>query len=297
MTEYRKSVTPEGWITVDPKPSADALAAFYRDLYYQDAAQRSKSYQDSYDEEEIPHKRLMAELRLHAIAACRDGAGQDGAPRLLDVGCGEGFFLSAAADRGWEVTGIDFNRYAVETFNPHLAQRVRTGNAHELLANLHAAEERFDACVLNNVLEHVLDPSALLADLRTIIAAGGVTAITVPNDYSALQLLALDRGDIEHEFWFTPPQHLHYFNVETCRQFMEFHDLEILDVFCSFPIDFFLLHPGSNYVRDRRQGKAAHRAQIALDLLMARQGMDNFHKLAQAMAACGVGRTITIVVR
>jgi hypothetical protein len=44
-------------------------------------------------------------------------------------------------------------------------------------------------------------------------------------------------------------------------------------------------------------GKAAHQARMALDLVMAENGMAAFHGLAQAFAACGAGRSLTVIAR
>ena len=65
--------------------------------------------------------------------------------------------------------------------------------------------------------------------------------------------------------------------------------------FASFPIDWFLMHPGSNYVADPGAGKAAHRARMAIDLVLASQGMDAYLSLARALFACGAGRSLTVI--
>jgi hypothetical protein len=67
--------------------------------------------------------------------------------------------------------------------------------------------------------------------------------------------------------------------------------------FASFPIDWFLMHPGSNYVADPAAGKAAHRARMAIDLVLAGQGMAAYLNLARAFFACGAGRSLTVIAR
>jgi hypothetical protein len=143
----------------------------------------------------------------------------------------------------------------------------------------------------------VLDPEALLARLPAILAPGGVVAITVPNDFSATQLRAKALGHIERDFWVAPPQHLNYFNSETLPRLLQRMGFEVLGGYASFPIDWFLFHPGSNYVRTPEAGKAAHQARLALDLVMAENGLAAFHGLAKALLACGSGRSLTLIAR
>ena len=67
--------------------------------------------------------------------------------------------------------------------------------------------------------------------------------------------------------------------------------------YASFPIDWFLMHPGSNYVADPAQGKPAHRARMAIDLVLAQAGMGAYLGLAKALFACGAGRSLTVIAR
>ena len=72
---------------------------------------------------------------------------------------------------------------------------------------------------------------------------------------------------------------------------------DVVDAFASFPIDWFLFHPGSNYVRTPGAGKATHQARMALDLVMAEKGLAAFHGLAEALLACGTGRSLSLIAR
>jgi hypothetical protein len=55
------------------------------------------------------------------------------------------------------------------------------------------------------------------------------------------------------------------------------------------------MHPGSNYVADGAAGKPAHRARMAIDLLLAEQGVAKWLDLSKALFACGAGRSLTVV--
>jgi len=285
------AVQPDGWRRVTPSPSAEDLKAFYAGEYFQAS---HGTYAQAYSETEIEHRGLLARLLLAAIAEGRGGEAGGG---LLEIGCGEGWLLSAADAAGYAVQGIDFSRDGLSRFHPQLLDRARFGDAFELLDGLIAAGERSDVCVMEHVLEHVVDPEGLLARLPRLLKPGGVLAITVPNDFSPLQLVARDQGVIDRDFWVSPPQHLNYFNAESLSALLARMGFAVKVGFASFPIDWFLMHPGSNYVADPAAGKAAHRARMAIDLVLAAQGMDAYLGLAKALFACGAGRSLTVIAR
>jgi SAM-dependent methyltransferase len=281
----------DGWRSIESSPSADELKAFYSGAYFQES---HGTYAQAYSEVELKHRALLAELMLHALGEARGGAAGG---TLLEIGCGEGWFLKAALAAGYDARGLEFSDYGLKRFNPDLAERVDFGDAFEALDRLIAARSQMDVCVMEHVLEHVADPQALLARLPAILAPGGVVAITVPNDFSAVQLRAKALGHIDREFWVAPPQHLNYFNSDTLPRLLDRMGFEVVGAHASFPIDWFLFHPGSNYVREPDAGKAVHEARMALDLTLAENGMAAFHGLAQALAACGTGRSLTVIAR
>ncbi len=290
--QYGLERRPEGWYSVTPLPTPEELRVYYAEVYYQDRP--SSTYQVAYDAEERAHIDLRSQQILFALADAElPGPGQ----RLLEIGVGEGFFLKAAQDAGFSVEGIDFSAYGVEAFNPDMAPLIRTGDAYDLLDVMIGSGSRYDAVVLQNVLEHVIDPVALLQGIAGLLQPGGAAVIKVPNDYSRLQAIALERGLIDRPFWFGPPQHLHYFTATSLRTLCESQEFEVCDLFADFPIDWFLYHPDSNYVMDSSKGKAAHRARVTLDLLMAEAGMAPYHAVSRALAAVGMGRAIAAVAR
>lgn len=96
--------------------------------------------------------------------------------RLLDYGCGGGAFLDLARTYGWEVEGVDFDE---EVLRVCRADGLQVSRADEFDTAQNAG--RFDAVTLAHVLEHVPDPSALLASLHTMLKPGGHLYIELPN--------------------------------------------------------------------------------------------------------------------
>jgi SAM-dependent methyltransferase len=283
---------PDGWRSIEPTPSAEALAAFYDGEYYQDS---HGTYEQRYSDEELAHRRLLASEMIHALGLARERSAVGA--KLLEIGCGEGFFLRAAADAGFDIRGLEFSNFGLRAQHPDLLDKVSFGDAFQMLDRLIAEGADVDACVMEHVLEHVAAPEELLARLPRLLQPGGVLAITVPNDFSPVQAEAKARGLIDRDFWVSPPQHLNYFNAQSLPRLLSRMGFEVLDGFSSFPIDWFLHHPGSNYVADPAAGKPAHRARMALDMVLAQSGMEAFHGLGQALFRCGAGRSITVIAR
>lgn len=117
--------------------------------------------------------------------------------------------------------------------------------------------------------------------------------ITVPNDYSITQLAAREYQHIDTDFWVAPPDHLNYFNSESLCSVAEATGWKCIELLADFPIDWFLFHPGSNYVRDKELGKAAHRARVQLEMVIHQISTDDVINFWSALAKLGVGRDIT----
>ncbi len=290
MTDYKCIKSPLGHYSATPMPTPEELEKYYSEEYYQKTP--SVTYQNEYSDEEVSHKKLRANLLLFAARKLAKKAGT-----FLEVGCGEGFILKAAENSGFEVTGIDYSIHGIRSFHPELEPMIEIGDATQLLLGKATADFRADVCVLQNVVEHVIDPATLLRNIKEVMKKYGIVIVNIPNDCSSMQNDIKTRGHVEEDYWFGPPAHLHYFNSENINVFMESLDFEVLDTYADFPIEFFLYHPGSNYVNDRANGSAAHSARLAIDLLLAENGIENYHQLCQAMTACGIGRNVSVIAR
>ena len=70
-----------------------------------------------------------------------------------------------------------------------------------------------------------------------------------------------------------------------------------MDVVGDFPIDWFLFHPGSNYIRDKAVGKNAHFARVQIENHIHQQPIKDVIEFWSAAAKIGVGRDLTIFLR
>ena len=129
------------------------------------------------------------------------GAGK----QVLDLGCRSGALTRHFLD-GNEVVGLDVDAAA-------LAKAAALG-IEPLRANVEEPlpfeDERFDAVVAGELLEHLRFPDALVAEIRRVLQPGGVLAGSVPNAFRLQSRLRFLRGrppedDPTHLRMFSPP--------------------------------------------------------------------------------------------
>ncbi len=109
--------------------------------------------------------------------------------RLLDLGCGFGRHAFEAARRGASVVALDPGRDEVEgvraTFGGmvdagELAPSTRAGAVQGDALHLPFADGAFDRVIASEVLEHIPDDVAAMAELARVLRPGGTMAVTVP---------------------------------------------------------------------------------------------------------------------
>lgn len=107
--------------------------------------------------------------------------------KVLDIGCGLGDFLRYRPD----TVGVDINPDTISWCN---SQGLRA----ELMQDgmLPFADNTFDAAVLDNVLEHIAKPEALLAEIKRVVKTGGVLLVGVPGTKGYA-------SDADHKMFYT----------------------------------------------------------------------------------------------
>jgi 2-polyprenyl-3-methyl-5-hydroxy-6-metoxy-1,4-benzoquinol methylase len=281
---------PFGFWEIAQKPDTQALEAYYANKYYQEG---KGSYELEYTEEELRFFRTKLEQRFAILERSLPSKLMAAGGTMLDVGCGEGYALAFFREKGWSVKGFDFSSAGIMSKNPSCGDALVTGDVFSLLKCEISAGRNYEVVWLQNVLEHVIDPIDLLAMLRTLVAPGGILVITVPNDFSIIQQAALDFSHIDRQFWIAPPDHLNYFDYKSLLNTSTETGWECLEMLGGFPVDWFLFHSGSNYIRDKALGKAAHLARIQLENVIHSQPIEYVLQYWSVAAKLGIGRDIT----
>jgi 2-polyprenyl-3-methyl-5-hydroxy-6-metoxy-1,4-benzoquinol methylase len=198
--------------------------------------------------------RLLAALAALAFQPDRDSLTAlpfQGQGRLLDFGCGSGWYAKRMSDRGWTVTAMDFNPKSLEQVARRYGLRTLAGT----LPHPEIADASFDVVVMGASLEHVHCPHEVVGAAARALRPGGLLVVDVPN-FSAIarRWFGLDWWPLEL------PRHLLHFTPATLSRLMTMHGLETVEL-RSLPRASWMRLSLAN--RRRRQGEPGGRGWIA----------------------------------
>ncbi len=145
--------------------------------------------------------------------------------KLLDIGCGSGFFLHLARKKHFQVSGIEpagaFAHFAMEYYGLPVEQSD--------IYEARLPENEFDVITAWDVIEHVPDPRLFLRQCRQWLRPGGIMALRFPGDrwqkikgFLLHQVLGSERAA------FGPTMHLYFFNEQTFRKLAEQAGLQLI---------------------------------------------------------------------
>jgi len=114
--------------------------------------------------------------------------------RALDVGCGAGLLAEPLARLGAAVTGVDAAPENIAAARDHAAGQGLSIDYHAgELAALPPAT--FDLVTSMEVVEHVADPAAFVAELAARLAPGGLMILSTPNRTALSKLLLVEAAE------------------------------------------------------------------------------------------------------
>jgi 2-polyprenyl-3-methyl-5-hydroxy-6-metoxy-1,4-benzoquinol methylase len=190
-------------MVLDPIPTEAELHAVYNEGYFENEnltqTDLSKVYgYVGYISERINKQKNYASicrvLQRFVIPAQHPA-------RLLDYGCGLGFFLDSAFEAGFEPSGVEFNEYALEYIRKRYAYRVFHFSDQD-------SSERYDIITMFDVIEHLRDPFGTLGSIRNMLADNGVVVIATMDSTSFVSRIMGKRLEDfrrirEHLFFFS----------------------------------------------------------------------------------------------
>lgn len=149
-----------------------------------------KSRQQSFPWERAKyHTDYNAVLAHYKVLSCLEHARGDS---LLDLACGDGLMTSRFAERFKRVVGVDAS-------GAHLAEARKRAPEVEFVESLiedFDTTERFDTVFMLDILEHVVDPVAVLKKASSLLKPGGVLVAHVPNAIAINRRLAVLMGTL-----------------------------------------------------------------------------------------------------
>lgn len=181
-----------GIIFLAEKPQLKDMAAFV-DAEYEGGLYRE--YVNARPLKLATMRRRLPVIREHARG-----------PRLLDVGCGAGFFIETALDAGFDAMGIELSPKAIELAQPAVRGRITCGDVNVLLGS---DPRQFDVVTAFDIIEHTLDPAAFLDDIGRVLAPGGLLVVSTPDTGHWLRPMMRGRWPMlqpfQHTFLFSQP--------------------------------------------------------------------------------------------
>ena len=279
-----------GYYEVANKPSEVELNNFYSEKLYQSPTDHSYSYKMQYRPEELTYIENKSKKIYEIVKNVTNKT-------LLDVGCGEGYVSRFFFDLDYKIKALDYSSFAVKNHNSKVCPFFIAGDVFKNLDLIIESKEKYGIIILNNVIEHVLNPKNVLKKIHNILADDGILVITAPNDFSCLQKELLRKKYIYERNWLAPPMHLSYFNLETLSNLVEYCGYNIFDYYAEYPIDFDLLVDYTNYVNNKDVGKYSHLKRLRIDNFLCNQSISKVNTYYKSLADLGAGRDIVIFVK
>lgn len=194
----RCSACGMGWVS--PRLDERGLAGIYQDdSYWRSQSPKTLGYSDYRADEEL----YLDSFRKRLEYVLRDGPDSG---RALDVGFAAGFCMAVLRQRGFEVHGVEVS----ETIGSHA--RDHFGFESVFFGTLESApfpEAHFDLITMWDVVEHVVDPQALLERAHALLKPGGLLVVETQDIDSRFARALGPRWHhykhAEHIYHFTPP--------------------------------------------------------------------------------------------
>lgn len=181
---------------------------------YSDASYVDSLYQGYMTNYEYRKKRF-GEERIRLI---QKFVSPGSSKRLLDLGCGTGWFLDCVREAGFEVHGQELGKHVAARTAERLGISLYSCPVSEI-----PPSEPFDVITLFDLIEHVPDPLDLLYSAKRLLKPGGILMVLTPNfDSLAIRVMK------ELSNLIAPCEHLTYFTPKSVKVVIEQAGLDLL---------------------------------------------------------------------
>lgn len=159
-------------------------------------------------------------------------------PKVLEIGCGTGFFLERLKQQGInQVWGVEPGKAMVETAPAWLRPRIKRGFFKRGMFR----KGSFDLVACFHTLDHVLDPSMVVKAMFEVLKPGGL-AVTLVHDTAGLSVKLFGEKSAIFDV-----EHIYLFNQKTLRKLFEkfgFVTRDVINVTNRYPLSYWLTMSG-----------------------------------------------------
>lgn len=250
---------------VHPMPSIDELAPYYARFHGLSELGGRCELCKSRAEADFPFKVKM----VHNVLG-------NGCKRLLDFGCGKGFFLKECVDAGLEAEGIDISQAGIDYARDVLGVKATCGDSLKVLQG----GKPYDAVTFWATIEHLTDPMSVLREIHEVLIPGGFLFLDtgIGDDW-------LDRLLPGRVQWYSPPRHLFVFSRQGIQTALEAAGFELVS-----------LDPCFERTRLRRIARKLRNGVVATSL-RAVTSLGRLNPHAMAYLVFPMGNAMNVVAR
>lgn len=272
-----------GFIHISPYPQKEALDSMYKNNFYES---EKPDYISKFENEKdywfAVYKERFSQVERLLKTNKR---------RVLDIGSSIGYFLKVGQEIGWEVLGIEPSQFAANYANNMGVETIA-----DVFENIDLEQlGTFSFIHMSLVLEHIINPTELIAKCRDLLEVGGCLCIEVPNEFNPLQELLVNQIGTP-QYWITTgktPHHLNYFNQRSLKKLVNKVGFDVKYITSTFPMELFVLM-GDNYIGNNEVGKNCHTKRMTFEMNLLSSKRNIKSELYQRLNQLDLGREIIV---
>jgi methionine biosynthesis protein MetW len=141
--------------------------------------------------------------------------------RVLEVGCSTGYMSQLMKERSCAVTGVEVDAEAARHAANYCEEvHVLDLNSPDWIARF--SESKFEAVLLGDVLEHLVNPARILTQIRELLTPNGSVVISLPNVVHWETRLKILLGRFDYQSCGTLDHtHLRFFTLKTAQELID----------------------------------------------------------------------------
>jgi len=208
-------------MVIDPMPSISDIKSVYDEHYFNNPKLICKDVKGIYGYNDYAGERINKQYAFRKICQKIQLYSKEQLKplRLLDFGCGLGYFLDSAYDFGYLVQGVEFNEYAINYIRNRYTYKIIS------YEDFLKTEEKFDVITLFDVIEHLRDPFETLNRIYNLINNDGLLIISTMDSHSYVSgLLGLRLEDFKRI-----REHIYFFSKKNLTDLLIKSGFEILE--------------------------------------------------------------------